>query len=97
MSWAESIYWQDPTWVLISFLAGFLISVAGWTFYTRLFHPLSRIPGPFWASISRFWLAYQISSGRAEVIQRSLHEKFGLLYVLAFPRLADIAQDLLCG
>jgi hypothetical protein len=74
-----------------------LTTVAGWIFYMRLFHPLSSIPGPFWASISRYWLAYQISTGKAEAIQKGLHDKFGPFCFTVFHGSADVVQDLLCG
>ncbi|KAL3487019.1 cytochrome P450 [Aspergillus germanicus] len=55
----------------------FDMSTQRWIFYARFFHPLAKIPGPFWASISRYWLAYQVSTGKADVIQRGLHGKYG--------------------
>ncbi|OQV06977.1 hypothetical protein CLAIMM_11473 [Cladophialophora immunda] len=48
-----------------------------WVVYTQLFHPLSRIPGPFWGSVSRLWQVYHISSGRIEYVQRELHKRYG--------------------
>jgi hypothetical protein len=77
MNWAQSLSWQDPTLILKSLIVILLTITAGWILYTRLFHPLSSIPGPFWASISRYWLAYQISTGKADTIQQGLHDKFG--------------------
>ncbi|KAL5337427.1 hypothetical protein BJX70DRAFT_399729 [Aspergillus crustosus] len=47
--------------------------------YRRFFHPLRNIPGPFWASLSRFWLGYQISTGRMDSIQQKLHARYGTL------------------
>ncbi|KAL3446982.1 cytochrome P450 [Aspergillus insuetus] len=61
----------------------FDMSTQRWIFYARFFHPLANIPGPFWASISRYWLAYQVSTGKADVIQRRLHERYGTLVRVA--------------
>ena len=48
-----------------------------WSVYSRFFHPLSRYPGPFLASISRAWLVSQGAGARAEETQRELHAKYG--------------------
>ncbi|KAL4790363.1 cytochrome P450 [Aspergillus venezuelensis] len=62
--------------VLVSYLSV-------WILYTRVFHPLKAIPGPFWASVSRFWLGYQVSTGEFVDILRRLHEKHGPLVRIA--------------
>ncbi|KAL4936311.1 hypothetical protein BDV06DRAFT_233532 [Aspergillus oleicola] len=54
-----------------------------WVVYTRLFHPLKDVPGPFWASVSRSWLGYQVSTGKVVQILRRLHEKHGPLVRIA--------------
>ncbi|KAL6228798.1 cytochrome P450 [Aspergillus navahoensis] len=51
--------------------------ILGWTLYTRFAHHLHDIPGPFWASFSRYWLGYQVSTGKIDQIQRHLHKKYG--------------------
>ena len=45
--------------------------------YNRYFHPLSRFPGPFWASITSLWYFQTIRLGKARNVQHSLHEKYG--------------------
>lgn len=49
-----------------------------WVIYTRYFHPLSGIPGPFWASISRIWIAKQGASGKLDQVVRNLHKELGI-------------------
>lgn len=46
-------------------------------FWHRYLSPLARIPGPFWASITRLWHAYHIFEGdhNTEIIR--LHEQHG--------------------
>lgn len=60
-------------WILL----GSSIYLVLWIIYCRFFHPLKCIPGPFWASVSRYWLPYQVSTGKAECTLRTLHEELG--------------------
>ena len=43
----------------------------------RLLHPLSKIPGPFLASISRLWLLYHTLTGRTHVSHLDAHRVHG--------------------
>jgi len=45
--------------------------------YRRLFHPLSKYPGPFWASITRWWMVREVLSGGHDKHIRALHKKYG--------------------
>ncbi|KAI0875612.1 cytochrome P450 oxidoreductase [Hypoxylon argillaceum] len=49
----------------------------GWIIYARNFHPLSKVPGPWLASVSRVWYMMQIATGETEKTTRRLHEKYG--------------------
>ncbi|KIX93851.1 uncharacterized protein Z520_10476 [Fonsecaea multimorphosa CBS 102226] len=53
------------------------IICCAWVAYMRLFHPLAGIPGPFWASLSRTWLAFHVYRGHIDTLQRDLHDKLG--------------------
>ncbi|KAK2731396.1 pisatin demethylase [Colletotrichum kahawae] len=55
----------------------------GWVVYARTFHPLSRIPGPFLATVSRLWYILKIWTEDVEKDERALHEKYGPLVRLA--------------
>ncbi|KAF3802730.1 Cytochrome P450 monooxygenase gsfF [Colletotrichum gloeosporioides] len=55
----------------------------GWVVYARTFHPLSRIPGPFLATVSRLWYMLKIWTEDVEKDERALHEKYGPLVRLA--------------
>lgn len=59
------------------------IYVVGWIIYCRYFHPLSSIPGPFLASISRAWIVFKTVTGDMEHTQRALHKKHGYLVRIA--------------
>lgn len=64
-----------------AFQIGFLLLplyLVTWVIYTRYFHPLSSIPGPFWASISRIWLAKQAAGGNLDEVIRNLHGELGI-------------------
>ena len=56
------------------------VYLVGWIIYCRYFHPLSYIPGPFLASISRAWISYKTLTGDMEHTQRALHKKYGNYY-----------------
>lgn len=40
-------------------------------------HPLRRVPGPFLASFSRFWLLRQVYSGKLHLVDTEAHERYG--------------------
>ena len=61
-----------PQLLLIS-----VIVFAAQLVYNRYFHPLSGIPGPFWASISKFWSIWHTSRGRVHVVHVASHRKYG--------------------
>ncbi|KAH6975712.1 putative cytochrome P450 oxidoreductase [Ilyonectria destructans] len=43
----------------------------------RYFSPLSRFPGPFWASITRWWLVLDAWGEKHQETMLRLHEKYG--------------------
>jgi hypothetical protein len=45
--------------------------------YYRFFHPLSNFPGPFWASVTRLWIAYYNMRGDEYLKEHELHKKYG--------------------
>jgi len=54
----------------VAFVSGFIIK-------RRYFSPLRRFPGPFWASVTRWWLVHQIFKGDHEKTMLRLHRKYG--------------------
>jgi hypothetical protein len=54
-----------------------------WVVYARTLHPLARVPGPFWPSISRTWLMWHHHKGDIEIVERILHEKYGQIIRIA--------------
>lgn len=45
--------------------------------YNRYFHPLSHIPGPFWASVSDFWKIWFVSTKECHTRSVEYHKKYG--------------------
>jgi hypothetical protein len=43
--------------ILLALLGYFVARVVYQIVYYRYFHPLSKFPGPFWASVTRLWIA----------------------------------------
>lgn len=64
-----------------------------WIIYARTFHPLSSVPGPFFASISRLWVMYHHMRGGFVEYQRSLHKRYGPLVRLGPNEVACASPD----
>ena len=45
--------------ILLSFVAYIVLKFVYQIVHYRFFHPLSAFPGPFWASVTRLWIAKQ--------------------------------------
>lgn len=65
-----------------------LLSPFIWAFYARYLHPLSKVPGPFWPSVTRLWMTYHVRKGDMDVVQRALHRQYGPLIRIAPDELA---------
>ncbi|RDW63956.1 hypothetical protein BP5796_10458 [Coleophoma crateriformis] len=62
--------------------------------YRRYFHPLSRYPGPFLASITNLWRFFDFFAGQHHLTEAGLHKKYGPVVrigpnSLSFSSLAD--------
>lgn len=44
----------------------------------RFFHPLAKFPGPFWASVTRLWIAWHNWKADELYLEQKLHEKYGM-------------------
>ena len=62
------------TWTLLLLSAG--VFWAASVVYLCFFHRYADVPGPFWAKISRFWLATQVLRGQVHKTQKCLHAKY---------------------
>jgi hypothetical protein len=72
-----------PEVKIFSLLQLTVVSITGytclWIIYCRTWHPLAKVPGPFWASVTRFWYMYRIIAADMDRVQRALHKKYGPL------------------
>ncbi|KAJ7577377.1 cytochrome P450 [Mycena floridula] len=59
----------------VTFLLSLSVSIIAYRLSP--FHPLAEYPGPVFARISKWWMAYQIGTGRRHLIHRKLHEQYG--------------------
>ncbi|XPT01005.1 hypothetical protein M3J09_010149 [Ascochyta lentis] len=64
-----------------------------WIIYSRTFHPLAKVPGPIWPSLSRTWLMYRMYIGDYQLSQEALHKKYGSLIRIAPNELAYSNPD----
>ncbi len=44
--------------LVLGYLAYIVLKFIYQIVYYRFFHPLSAFPGPFWASVTRLWIAW---------------------------------------
>lgn len=51
----------------------------------RLFSPIRNFPGPFWASVTRLWIAYHNSKEDECETELALHKKHGTLIPCSRP------------
>jgi hypothetical protein len=65
--------WNE--WLIVIF-AGHLAYWIGWVIYARFLHPLAKVPGPLWPSISRTWLMYRMYKGDLEFHMRAIHNGY---------------------
>jgi hypothetical protein len=67
----ESVPWYYSVSIVVAaFIVGFIVK-------RRYLSPLRRFPGPFWASVTRWWLVREIFLGKHEKNMLRLHAKYG--------------------
>jgi hypothetical protein len=54
-----------------------------WIIYARTLHPLAKVPGPFWPSVSRTWLMWHHHNGDVQTFERALHKEYGPIIRIA--------------
>ncbi|KAF2753440.1 flavonoid 3',5'-hydroxylase [Pseudovirgaria hyperparasitica] len=71
--------WQVLTLqnVLLVLFLLLLLSVAYQVVYNRFFHPLSKFPGPYWASVTRLYTVYHSIVGDAHLNEYEAVKKYG--------------------
>jgi hypothetical protein len=66
-----------PFNIFLALVAYVLFSAIYQIVYYRFFHPLRHFPGPFWASVTRLWVAYHNIKGDECEVELALHRKYG--------------------
>ncbi|POS69760.1 isotrichodermin C-15 hydroxylase [Diaporthe helianthi] len=65
----------------------------GYVIYRVYFHPLARFPGPFLASVTDIWQAYQILTLKQPYNLTELHAKYGQFVRYGPDKLSITAED----
>ena len=78
----ESSSWalHQLLWLLLCLPVSYWII---WVIYARTLHPLSNIPGPWFASVSRLWIMWHTWKGDMDHVQRALHQRHGTIVRIA--------------
>jgi hypothetical protein len=72
MEYAIVHRWELTRYILAIWSLGYIV-------YMRFLHPLARYPGPFLASLTNLWKAYEMYQGQMEYTIRDLHDKHGAI------------------
>ncbi|KAL0936767.1 cytochrome P450 oxidoreductase [Colletotrichum truncatum] len=67
----------------VAFQIATAIFLLSWIVYQRYLSPFARIPGPYWASITRLWLTWHSYKGDLHLIMINLHEVHGKVVRIA--------------
>lgn len=63
---------------ILAFIAYRALDFVRQIVYYRFFHPLSNFPGPFWASVTRLWIAYHNIKEDEPYVEYELHKQYGI-------------------
>lgn len=77
--------------ILLGALAFVTFKVLYQIVHYHFFHPLSKFPGPFWAGVTRLWLAWQDLSSTELASEYDLHKKHGKI---SLPRFISLQFNL---
>ncbi|KAF8456860.1 cytochrome P450 monooxygenase [Kalaharituber pfeilii] len=59
------------------------LGLIGHIIKNRYFHPLSKFPGPFWASVSNLYCSLMILTGKSQEMEFDYHKKYGPIVRIA--------------
>jgi len=71
------------TWLMKVGSIAVVVYTLLWMCYAVTLHPLAKVPGPLWASVTRLWYVYRVYKGDMDKVQRALHKKYGPLVRIA--------------
>jgi hypothetical protein len=71
---------SDPIAIMGYIISTIILWVSSVVVYRRWLHPLAKIPGPFWASVTHFYIVkYNLFSERSQFYLQTekLHKQYG--------------------
>lgn len=81
-------------WEIVPPLLAYLLGLFGSiVVYRVFFHRLRRFPGPFWASVSKFWHVYQCTDSRNHLLLDRLFKQYGPLVRTGTLRAINISRS----
>ncbi|KAF2727605.1 cytochrome P450 [Polyplosphaeria fusca] len=63
--------------IFLGFSAYIVLHILDRIIFNRFFHPLRHFPGPYWASVTRLWIAYHNIKADECELELALHRKYG--------------------
>ena len=69
-----------PKTILLAYVGGaYLLYLLLLVIYRRFFHPLAKIPGPFWPAVTTWYQTYYSGQYYREI--ERLHEEYGTILI----------------
>src|SRR5262249_52487687 len=69
--------------ILVASFITTCVPILVYILYQRLFSPLAKVDGPFWASLSPLWKLYNVNKGTFHETIIALHQKYGSIVRIA--------------
>lgn len=66
--------------LVLGYLAYIVLKFIYQIVYYRFFHPLSAFPGPFWASVTRLWIAWHNVQETELAVVYEATKKYGTFF-----------------
>lgn len=63
--------------IFLGLIAYIIFQIVSQIVHCRFFHPLKEFPGPFWASVTRLWIAKQNLQETEYLTAYELTKKYG--------------------
>jgi hypothetical protein len=79
-AWLSGAPAQRTSFLALAILSACLLL---YVLYQRVFSPLAKIPGPFWASLSPAWKLLKMARGDFHETIAELHEEYGTIVRIA--------------
>ncbi|OHF02121.1 cytochrome P450 oxidoreductase [Colletotrichum orchidophilum] len=74
---------KQSGYLLVALQLAPAVLLCSWLLYQRVLSPFAKVPGPYWASLSRVWLTYHSYIGDLHIVMMRLHEVHGKVVRIA--------------